>query len=93
MKLILAHQYLARRLRWSMVYSEDRHRIFMEKHLYDCLRWCQEEGHEQVTVSDGETALLLLSLDTPVTQGEVNEVTISTPGGIVASIMFIWEAL
>lgn len=59
MKLILAHQYLARRLRWSMVYNEEKHRIFMEKHLFDCLTWCHEEGHSQVTVSDGETALLV----------------------------------
>ena len=51
-----------------------------------------EEAIEPDILNPGETALIILELDTPVTQGEVNEVTISTPGGIVASIMFIWEA-
>lgn len=49
------------------------------------------EAIEPDILNPTEELLLVLSLNPPVTQGAVNQATISTPRGIVASIMFKWE--
>ena len=49
------------------------------------------EAIEPDILNPDEEVLLILSLDPPVTQGAVNQATVSTPRGVITSIMFKWE--